>query len=111
MHFWSAKKGTVDFSLYQEVKDLPAGEYSFTISIMGGDAGETEIFCYVLVDGVEAGRTPMQITSYGNWDTQSVSGFTVKEGQTVTVGVSVKCEGAGNGAWGKIDDGLLNSVG
>ena len=108
MHFWSAKKDSVDFSLFQEVKDLPAGTYSFTISIMGGDAGDTEIYCYALVDGVEVGRTPMRITSYGNWDTQTVKNIEVQEGQTVTVGVFVKCSGAGNGAWGKIDDGLLN---
>ncbi|MBQ1632307.1 MAG: glycosyl hydrolase 53 family protein [Clostridia bacterium] len=108
MHFWSAKKDSVDFSLFQEVKDLEAGTYSFTISIMGGDAGDTEIYCYVLIDGVEAGRTPMRITSYGNWDTQTVRDVEVKEGQTVTVGISVKCSGAGNGAWGKIDDALLN---
>ena len=110
MHFWSAKKDSVDFSLYQEVKDLPEGTYSFTISIMGGDAGETDIFCYVLVDGVEVGRTPMRITSYGNWDTQRVADFAVREGQTVTVGISVRCAGAGNGAWGKIDDALLNAA-
>ncbi len=111
MHFWSAAKDSVDFSLYQEVTGLPAGTYSFTISIMGGDAGDTEICCYALVDGVEVGRTPMQITSYGNWDTQTVRGIAVAEGQTVTVGISVKCSGAGNGAWGKIDDALLNSEG
>ncbi len=110
-HFWSAAKNSVDFSLFQEVKDLPAGMYRFTISIMGGDAGDTEIYCYALVDGVEAGRTPMKITSYGNWDTQTVSGIEVKKGQTVTVGISVKCGGAGNGAWGKIDDALLNAEG
>ncbi len=110
MHFWSAKEDSVDFSLFQQVRDLPAGTYSFTISIMGGDAGETEIYCYALVDGVEVGRTPMQITSYGNWDTQSVTGIEVAEGQTVTVGISVKCHGAGGGAWGKIDDALLNSA-
>jgi arabinogalactan endo-1,4-beta-galactosidase len=109
MHFWSAAKNSVDFSLFQEVTDLPAGTYSFTVSIMGGDAGDAEIFCYALVDGVEAGRTPMKITSYGSWDTQTVRGIEVKEGQTVTVGVSVKCAGAGSGAWGKIDDALLNS--
>ena len=108
MHFWSAAKGSVDFSLFQEVKDLPAGTYSFTISIMGGDAGDTEIYCYALVDGVEVGRTPMKITSYGNWDTQTVKDIAVGEGQTVTVGIFVKCAGAGSGAWGKIDDGLLN---
>ena len=77
---------------------------------MGGDAGDQEIFCYALVDGVEVGRTPMQITSYGNWDTQSVGEIEVKAGQMVTVGISVKCTGDGAGAWGKIDDALLNSA-
>ena len=109
MHFWSAKQNSVDFSLFQEVTDLPEGVYQFTISIMGGDAGDTEIFCYALVDGVEVGRAPMRITSYGNWDTQTVKNIEVQAGQTVTVGISVKCSGAGNGAWGKIDDALLNS--
>ena len=109
MHFWSAAKESVDFSLFQTVKDLPAGTYQFTISIMGGDAGDTEIYCYALVDGVEIGRTPMRITSYGNWDTQTVRDIAVQEGQTVTVGIYVKCSGAGSGAWGKIDDALLNS--
>ena len=28
----------------------------------------------------------------------------------ITVGVYVKCQGSGNGAWGKIDDALLNRV-
>ena len=109
MHFWSAAKGTVDFSLFPEVKDLPAGSYQFTISIMGGDAGDTEIYCYALVDGVEVGRTPMKITSYGEWDTGTVHGIEIQSGQVVTVGISVKCGGAGSGAWGKIDDALLNS--
>jgi hypothetical protein len=76
---------------------------------MGGDAGDTEIYCFALVDGIEAGRTPMRITSYGNWDTQTVGNIEVQEGQTVTVGIFVKCSGAGSGAWGKIDDALLNS--
>ena len=31
-------------------------------------------------------------------------------GSEVTVGIYVKCRGTGNGAWGKIDDALLNSV-
>ena len=36
--------------------------------------------------------------------------FDVNEGDTVVVGIYVKCQGSGNGAWGKIDDALLNSV-
>ena len=110
-HFWSAANNSVDFSLEQEVAGLPAGTYKFAVSIMGGDAGDAEVYAYALVDGVEVGRAPMGINGYNAWDTGRVNGITFAAGQTVTVGISVKCSGAGNGAWGKIDDALLNSVG
>ena len=110
-HFWSAAKNSVDFSLEQHVTGLNAGTYRFSISIMGGDCGETEVYAYALVDGEEAGRAPMQITYYGEWHTGLVENIRVADGQTVTVGISVRCEGKGNGAWGKIDDAMLNSTG
>ena len=62
------------------------------------------------LNGETVGKAPLQITSYGNWDTAAVPEFTYQAGAEVTVGVYVRCEGAGNGAWGKIDDALLNSV-
>ena len=52
----------------------------------------------------------MQITSYNNWVTASVDITGFAEGDTLTVGIRVKCSGSGSGAWGKIDDALLNSV-
>lgn len=110
-HFWSANKDSVDFTLEQQVTGLAAGTYKFAISIMGGDCGDTEIYAYALVDGVEVDRAPMQITTYGNWDTGRINSIPVAEGQTVTVGIRVRCAGEGNGAWGKIDDAMLNSVG
>ena len=109
-HFWSAAENSVDFSLEQQVTGLGAGTYKFSISIMGGDCGETEIYAYALVDGEEVGRAPMEITFYGEWHTGLVENIRVEEGQTVTVGISVRCQGKGNGAWGKIDDAMLNSV-
>ncbi|MBQ6075558.1 MAG: glycosyl hydrolase 53 family protein [Lachnospiraceae bacterium] len=108
-HFWSAAKNSVEFTLEQEVKDLPAGKYKFAISIMGGDAGDTDIYAYVKIGGEIADTAPMKITSYGNWDTGRIGGIEVEEGQTVSAGIYVKCAGAGNGAWGKIDDALLNT--
>ena len=108
-HFWSAAKDSVKFTLEQEVKELPAGTYKFTMSIMGGDAGESDIYLYAKVNGETLGTVPMKITSYNNWDTQTIYGIQVSEGDVLTVGIYVRCSGAGNGAWGKIDDGLLNS--
>ena len=110
MHFWSAAQNSVEFTLEQQVLNLPGGKYKFTVSIMGGDAGETDIYAYVKVNGETVQKAPMKITSYGNWDTAVTDSFTCTAEDTVAVGVYVKCQGAGNGAWGKIDDALLNSV-
>ena len=110
MHFWSAARDSVEFTLEQKVENLPEGKFRFSISIMGGDGGNTEIYAYVKVDGQTAGTAPMKITSYGNWDTGVIPEFDHPAGTEVIVGVYVKCQGAGNGAWGKIDDAKLNSV-
>ena len=110
MHFWSAAQNSVEFTLEQKAQSLPGGKYKFTVSIMGGDAGETDIYAYVKVNGEIVARAPMGITSYGNWDTAVTDAFTCTGEDEVVVGVYVKCQGAGNGAWGKIDDALLNSV-
>ena len=110
MHFWSAAQNSVEFTLEQQVLDLPGGRYKFTVSIMGGDAGETDIYAYVKVNGETVATAPMTITSYGSWDTAVTPVFSCTAADAVAVGVYVKCQGAGNGAWGKIDDALFNSV-
>lgn len=110
VHFWSAASDSVEFTVEQTVAALPSGRYKFTISIMGGDCGETDIYMYVKIDGEIVKTTPLTITSYGNWDTQVISDIEYTAGQTIAVGIYVKCGGAGNGAWGKIDDALLNSM-
>ena len=110
MHFWSAAKDSVKFTVEQTVTGLPAGVYKYAISIMGGDAGEQEIYAYVKVDGETVATAPLAITWYGAWDTARIENITVAEGQTLTVGIYVQCSGEGSGAWGKIDDALLNSM-
>ena len=111
MHFWSAKQDTVEFTLEQIVSDLPEGKFRFQVSAMGGDCGETDIYAYVKVDGVEIARSEqIPITGYNDWHAGVIPEFTHPAGSEVTVGIYVKCQGTGNGAWGKIDDVLLNSV-
>ena len=39
----------------------------------------------------------------------TITGIEYTEGDTIAVGIYVKCQGSGNGAWGKIDDAMLNS--
>ncbi len=109
-HFWSGASDTVDFTLEQEVENLPAGKYKYTISIMGGDTGEQEIYSYVKINDEIVLTKNLKITSYGEWDTQVIEGFEYNGTDKIAVGIYVKCKGAGNGAWGKIDDALLNSM-
>lgn len=109
-HFWSAEQNSVDFDLEQEVKELPAGTYKYAISIMGGDCGETEIYAYVRLNDDIVATAPMGISGYGNWETGSISEFAYNGTDKLVVGIHVKCSGEGNGAWGKIDDAMLNSV-
>ena len=110
MHFWSAAANSVEFTVEQTVADLPEGTYKFSISVMGGDAGEQEVYAYAKVDGETVATAPLTITSYGAWDAARIENIAVARGQTLTVGVYVRCSGEGNGAWGKIDDALLNSM-
>ncbi|MDD6051760.1 MAG: glycosyl hydrolase 53 family protein [Clostridiales bacterium] len=109
-HFYSAASNTVEFTLEQDVQQLPAGQYRYEISIMGGDGGTVDIYAYAKVNGVEVDRKESTITSYNVWDTPVISGISVQEGDVVTVGMYVKCSGSGNGAWGKIDDAKLNTI-
>jgi len=111
MHFWSAAADSVEFTLDQTPEGLPAGTYKFAVSIMGGDCGRTDIYAYAKIDGETVARAPMTVTSWSNWGTGEVRDITVAEGQTLTVGIYVKCQGENNGAWGKIDGARLNSQG
>ena len=109
-HFWGAGTNAVEFELEQTVENLKAGAYNYTISIMGGDGGVTEIYSYVKINGEIVKTADLTITVYNEWHTATIYGINVAEGDVLTVGIYVKCEGAGNGAWGKIDDAMLNSV-
>ena len=111
LHFWSAAQDSVEFTAEQTVADLPEGKFRFSLSAMGGDCGETDIYAYVKVDGKEKARSEqIPITGYNDWHEGVVPEFYHPAGSTVTVGIYVRCRGTGSGAWGKIDDALLNSV-
>lgn len=107
-HFWGASANSVEFTLEQEVNNLPSGKYNYSISIMGGDGGTTDIYAYVKINGEIVHKAKTEITVYDEWHTATVSGIEYSAGDTITVGIYVKCAGAN--AWGKIDDAMLNSV-
>ena len=107
-HFWGAAENCVEFTLEQEVENLQTGKYTYSISIMGGDGGKTEIYAYVKINGTIVATADTTITVYNEWHTATIPEITYIEGDTIVVGLYVKC--AGPNAWGKIDDAMLNSV-
>ena len=110
-HFWSAEENSVEFTLEQDVKGLPEGKFRFSVSVMGGDCGATDIYAYVRINGKEVARSEqIPIAGWKNWNAGIVPEFDHPAGSSVTVGVYVKCQGEGNGAWGKIDDAMLNPL-
>lgn len=106
-HFWGAGSDVVEFTLEQTVKGLSSGKYKYTISIMGGDGGTTDIYSYVKINGETVATAPLVMTVYDEWHTATIEGVEYAEGDVLTVGIYVKCSGPN--AWGKIDDALLNS--
>ena len=106
LHFWG-ENGT-EFRAMQNVTDIPAGMYSLTASVQGGDGGdEQDIYIFAAVNGdlgmMQSAST--ELSGYANWQHPKVYNIVVPEGGTVTIGAYVK---AGKGSWGTIDDFLLN---
>ena len=106
-HFYSAAKDQVGFRLEQTVDNLPAGTYRFVVSIMGGDAGDYESYAYIKKGGEVSAECGLQITAWNAWH-EGACETEVEEGGSLTVGVYVRCGGAG--AWGKIDAATLTRV-
>ena len=75
---------------------------------MGGDGGKTNIYAYAKINGEIVKTEATDITVYNEWHNAVISGIDVKPSDVLTVGIHVECPGAGSGAWGKIDDALLN---
>lgn len=109
-HFWGSKQNSVEFYLEQSVSGLKAGKYKYKISTMGGDCGDYEAYAYVKINGETVATVDAGFTVYDEWHTTEFVNFEINEGDVVTVGIYVKCQGTSSGAWGKIDDALLNSV-
>ncbi len=109
-HFWGSGTNRVEFTLEQTVTGLKSGKYKYCISTMGGDVGSYEAYAYVKINGEIVGTSNATFTEWKAWFTTDFIQFDYNEGDSIVVGIYVKCGGSGNGAWGNIDDGLLNSV-
>ena len=106
-HFWGNTGNPVEFTLEQEVTNLKSGAYNFSISTMGGDCTEYEAYAYVKINGEIVYKDAATFTVYDEWHTSVISNIEYTEGDKIVVGIYIKANG---GAWGSIDDAMLNSV-
>jgi arabinogalactan endo-1,4-beta-galactosidase len=109
-HFWADSSHAICFDLEQKVDGLRSGNYLYQISIMGGDASDGNIYAYVKSNDEIIAKEELQITSYNVWDSSAIA-FDHTETDALTVGIHVECNGVNNGAWGKIDQAILNYMG
>lgn len=114
-NWWSSKANTAKMELTQTVSELAKGKYKFQVSIMGGgngsataDASVQNIYAFAKV-GETVYKLSGTITSYGNWSDILVENIIVPAGVTeMTVGIHIETTEAG--AWGSVDDCMLNLV-
>lgn len=100
LHFWSASQQ--EFKTEQKMTGLAAGSYGATASIQGGDVGsDAEIYLYAIANGKEYRSEPVTLNGWLNWQEPVIEDITISEGDSITVGIAVKCQGDG---WGTIDD-------
>ena len=101
LHFWST--GDVDFTVQQTLTGLEPGTYEFGLYIQGGDADGAQIFIFS-DNGTDNLTQDTEVTGWCDWHDPVISGITVGDDGTLTVGASVKAPAK---AWGTLDDFYL----
>ena len=102
LHFWS--NDPVDFTLEQDVSGLRSGNYTFSIQVQGDKVGDgATLLIYAIADGKRYEQT-FQVDGWVVWQNPKIENIVCTSG-SMTVGVQIK---AAAGAWGTIDDVLLN---
>lgn len=103
-HFFSSEK--VNFRLQQTIQNLEPGIYEVAAHIQGGDARNSEIYLFAETSTDEI-KVNTRVNGWANWLNPRVEGVAVENG-TLTIGMNVLADG---GAWGSIDDFVVNRVG
>ena len=83
----------------QEITNLKAGNYKYSIFLQGGDAGNPVMSIYAIADGITY-TTEAGVDGWANWKNPVVENIKVESG-TVIIGASIQCDPMG---WGTLDD-------
>ena len=85
-----------------------AGTYKFQLSCMGGKDDYADVHAYVKINGEVKYTQAGSFTGYDIWHDVLISGIEFKAGDELIVGFHVSTPTGG--AWGDIDDCMLNLV-
>jgi len=106
VHFYSAS-GNVNFDVSQTITGLEDGYYDFSAFMHGGSATEQNNYIYIEANG-ERKTAAMSVSAWKEWKNPKISKVYVSGG-SVTIGAHVEIATAG--AWGALDDFVLNYIG
>ena len=98
-HFWNT--AAQEFTVEQTIKNVPAGKYSATAYIQGGDVGDHVVNFYVIVGDKKYESEAIVLEGWVVWKNPLIKDIVVDGTTDVTVGMYVKCAGGG---WGTMDD-------
>jgi len=101
LHYYSSS-GNVEFTVEQTVNNLAEGNYSFSIALQGGDAGDAKMYIYAIADG-KTYTCDTSVTSWREFAYPRIDNIPCTSG-TITVGAYIKCSPKG---WGTLDDFVL----
>lgn len=101
LHFWSTSE--MDFTVRQTLTGLEPGTYEFGLYLQGGDADGAQISIFA-DNGTDSLTQDTEVTGWCDWHDPVISGITVGDDGTLTVGASVKAPAK---AWGTLDDFYL----
>ena len=96
LHFWSG--GAVGFTAQQTVNDLPAGDYSFSLSAQGDNVGAGASLKIFVESGNARYEQEFTLDGWRCWKVPMTAHIPLSG--SATVGVTVN---AAAGAWGSID--------
>ena len=98
-HFWNT--AAQEFTVEQTIKNVPAGKYTATAYIQGGDVGDHVVNLYVIVGDKKYESEAIVLEGWVVWKNPIIKDIVIDGTTDVTVGMYVKCAGGG---WGTMDD-------
>ena len=98
-HWWT--EAAQEFTVEQTMKNVPAGKYTATAYIQGGDAGDHQVYLYVKVGDKTYESEGVVLSGWVIWQNPTIKDIAIEETCDVTIGMYVKCAAKG---WGTMDD-------